>query len=238
MPLASPRPASLAAAPARVTLTGAEQRTIRVTNSGGAVTLLDVAPAGFALDPRGRPRIVPRSDAVAARLVVQPRQLALKPGEASTLVVSAAIPTHAQAGDHPALVLLTTRPRPGSGLGVRLQIGIVVMVRVPGAVTHRLDVRRLRVRRVHGADLIELAVLNRGNVTERLGRGRVLVTLRRRGRVIARLATTAREVFPRAVATQTFRYAGRFRGLVTALVAVARPASGVPVLRRSYRIRL
>ena len=112
------------------------------------------------------------------------------------------------------------------------------MVRVPGAVTHRLDVRRLRVRRVHGADLIELAVLNRGNVTERLGRGRVLVTLRRRGRVIARLATTAREVFPRAVATQTFRYAGRFRGLVTALVAVARPASGVPVLRRSYRIRL
>lgn len=238
MPLASPRPASIAAAPARVTLTGAEQRTIRVTNSGGAIALIDVAPAGFALDLRGRPRIVPRSDAVAARLVVQPRRLALQPGEPSTLVVSAAIPPHARAGDHPTLVLLTTRPRPGSGLGVRLQIGIVVMVRVPGAVTHRLDVRRLRVRRVHGADLIELAVLNRGNVTERLGRGRVLVTLRRRGRVIARLATTAREVFPRAVATQAFRYAGRFRGLVTALVAVARPASGVPVLRRSYRIRL
>src|SRR5207253_5331459 len=92
LPPASPRPAALAAAPARVTLTGAEQRTIRVTNSGGAVTLLDVAPAGFALDPRGRPRIVPRSDAVAARLVVQPRRLALQPGEASTLVVSAAIP--------------------------------------------------------------------------------------------------------------------------------------------------
>jgi hypothetical protein len=235
--VATSRPASLAASPARVTLTGPESRTIRVTNSGGRVALVDVAPAGFALDLRGRPRIVRRTDAAASRLEVQPRRLALQPGEASTLAVSAVPPAHARAGDHPALVLLTTQPR-GAGLGVRMQIGIVVIVRVPGAVLHRLELRGLRVRRARGADLLELSIMNRGNVTERLARERVRVSLRRRGRVIARLRAGPREVFPRSPATETFRYRGRLRGPATALVEVMPPANGVPILRRTFRIRL
>jgi hypothetical protein len=134
-------------------------------------------------------------------------------------------------------VLLTTQPR-GAGLGVRMQIGIVVIVRVPGAVLHRLELRGLNVRRGHRADLLELSVVNRGNVTERLGRERVRVSLRRRGRVIARLRAVPRELFPHSGATETFRYRGRLRGPATALVEVVRPASGVPILRRTFRIRL
>jgi hypothetical protein len=117
-------------------------------------------------------------------------------------------------------------------------IGIVVIVRVPGAVLHRLELRGLRVRRGHRADLLELSVVNRGNVTERLARERVRVSLRRRGRVIARLRAVPRELFPRSRATQTFRYGGRLRGPATALVEVVRPANGVPILRRTFRIRL
>src|SRR5207244_53871 len=108
LPVATPRPPSLAASPARVTLSGAESRTIRVTNSGGGAAFVDVAPAGFALDLRGRPKILRRTDAAALRLEVQPRRLALQPGEATTLTVSAVPPPHVRAGDHPALVLLTT----------------------------------------------------------------------------------------------------------------------------------
>lgn len=231
----APKPASLAAAPARVTLAGAGSKTIRVTNSGGRTAIVDVAPAGFALDLRGHPRIVP---AARLRLVLRPRRLGLRPGEVSTLTVSASLPPNARAGDHPALVLLTTRPRPGAGLGVRLRIGIVVIVRVPGAVAHKIAVGSMRVRRARAGARLELTLLNRGDVTERLGRDRVRVTLRRRGRVLARLRAAPREIFPRARASESFRYRGRLRGPATALVEIDRPADGVAILRRTFRIRL
>jgi hypothetical protein len=35
-----------------------------------------------------------------------------------------------------------------------------------------------------------------------------------------------------------FRYHGRLRGPATAVVEVVRPANGVPILRRTFRIRL
>jgi hypothetical protein len=168
---------------------------------------------------------------------VQPRRLTLQPGEATTLTVSAGPPPHVRAGDHPALVLLTTQRR-GAGLGVRMQIGIVVIVRIPGAVLHRLALRGLRVRRGHRGDLLELSVVNGGNVTERLARERVRVSLRQRGRLIARLRAGPRELFPRSRATETFRYRGRLRGPAAALVEVVWPANGVPILRRTFRIRL
>jgi len=232
---ALPFPAALAASPARLALAGGERETIRVTNSGGGVALVDVAPAGFALDLRGRPRIV---RTVSPRLAVQPRRLTIAPGAASTVTVSATLPAGARPGDHPALVLFTTRPRRGAGLGVRLRIGIVVIVRAPGAVAHRLAVQQVRVRHGRTGDLLEVSVWNRGNVAERLGPDRVRVVLRRRGRVVARLHAAPRELFPGSRAIETFRYRGRLRGPATALVELARPRSGVQVLRRSYRIRL
>jgi hypothetical protein len=81
-------------------------------------------------------------------------------------------------------------------------------------------------------------LVNRGDVTERLGRDRVQVTLRRHGRLLARLRAAPREVFPRARARESFRYRGLFRGPATAVVEVDRPADGVAILRRSFRIRL
>jgi hypothetical protein len=233
--VAAPGPASLAASPARVTLTGTASKPIRVTNSGGRAAIVDVAPAGFALDLRGRPKIV---RAAPLRLDVRPRRIDLRPGEASTLTVSASLRPRLRAGDHPALVLLTTRPRPGAGLGVRLQIGVVVIVRVPGAVVHKLALRRVRVRHVPAGDVLEVSLVNRGDVTERLGRDGVRVTLRRRGRVIAHLRPAPREIFPRSRAIETFRYRGPARGSARAVVEIARPRAGVPVLRRTLRIRL
>jgi len=86
--------------------------------------------------------------------------------------------------------------------------------------------------------VLEVSVVNRGNVTERLGRDRVRLTLRRRGRVIARLRPAPREIFPRSRAIETFRYRGPVRGPALAVVELARPSAGVPVLRRTLRMRL
>lgn len=235
---AAPRPASLAASPARVTLTGAESRTIRVTNRGGSAARIGATPAGFALDLRGRPRIVPRTDVAASRLAVQPRRLTLQPGETAALIVSAALPRGVRPGDHPALVLLTTQARAGAGVAVRMQIGIVVIVRAPGAITHRLDIQGLLVRRAGKRAVLELSILNRGNVTERLTRGRVRVSLLRHGRVVASVQPAAREVLPRTAASEAFGYRGRLRGWVTAVVEIAGPGGGLQTLRRTYRIRL
>ena len=236
--LAAPRPASLAASPARLTLSGAESRTIRVTNRGGSIALIDARPAGFALDLHGRPRIVARTDVAASRLAVQPRRLTLRPGETSTVIVSATLPRRVRPGDHPALVLLTTQTRAGAGVAVRMQVGIVVIVRAPGPVTHRLEIRGLHVRHAGKSEVLELSILNRGNVTEHLARGRVRVSLLRRGRVVASVQPAAREVLPRTAASEEFGYRRRLRGWVTAVVEISRPGGGLRTLRRSYRIRL
>ena len=93
-------PASLTAAPSRLALVGAAGQTIRITNSGGELIVVDVAPAGFALNLRGRPRIVPRAHAVAASwLSIRPRRLRLPPGRAASLTVSAAPPARAAPGE-------------------------------------------------------------------------------------------------------------------------------------------
>jgi hypothetical protein len=103
---------------------------------------------------------------------------------------------------------------------------------------HRLALRRVRVRHVPAGDVLEVSLVNRGDVTERLGRDRVRVTLRRRGRVIAHLRPAPREIFPRSRAIETFRYRGPVRGSARAVVELARPSAGVPILRRTFRIRL
>ncbi len=232
-------PASLVASPSRIALAGAASQTIRVSNPGREPIVVDVAPAGFALDLRGRPRIVPRTAAAAASwLSIRPRRLGLPPGRAASLTVSAALPPRAAPGDHAALVLLTTRPRRGADLAIRMQIGIVVVVRVPGTIVRRLELRELRVRRLGAGRLLELSVANRGNVSERLEPGRVRISFLRRGRVVARLRAPRREVLPRTAGIDEIRYRGRLRGWVTAVVEVAPPGRGTALVRRTFRIRL
>src|SRR5205823_3556159 len=177
------------ASPAHVTLVGAAQATIHLANSGRSPVVVDAGRAGFGLDLRGRPKIVSgdRARRVAAWLTLRPQRLSLQPGASADLIVSSALPSRPQPGDHDALVLLTSRPAHGVRVAVRMRLGIVVVVHVPGAIVRRLELRRLRVRRAGRARVLELFIANRGNVTETLRRDRVTVSLRRHGRTLARL---------------------------------------------------
>src|SRR5207237_4136583 len=100
-------------------------------------------------------------------------------------------------GDHHALVLLATRPVRRGVVALRTRVGVLVLVRVPGRIVRRLDVLALRVRRHGRGRLLELHVANRGNVTERLVRRCVTVSLVRRGRVRTTLAAAPRDLLPR-----------------------------------------
>jgi hypothetical protein len=234
-----PRPAvALTVSPAHVTLVGAARRAIRIANTGAGTIVVDLAPAGFALGPRGRPRILlagASARRAASWLGVRPNRLALAPGTASELVLVSKPPRAAAPGDHPALVLVTTRASPGAPVAVRMRVGITVLVRVPGRIRHALVVRSLHARRVAHRQMLELVVANVGNVVEWLRRGRVEVSLVVHGRVIARLDAAARELLPRSTAVFDLPYRAGVHGDVTAVVALH---DRVKTLRRSFRVPL
>jgi hypothetical protein len=230
-------PVALAASPVRVSLTGKSTRTVRITNWGATELMADVGTAGFALGLRGRPRIVRRSSGsslAASWIAVRPRRLALAPGRTETLTVSSILPRGAEPGDHPALVLVATRPRERGGVAVRMRIGIVVVVRVPGTIVHRLEVQGLRVRGSSRMRMLELSVTNRGNVTERIGPGRLRVVLLQRGRVVGRPHAARREVLPRSRAIEQIPFRGSLAGPVTVLVELGQ---GAHMIRRHFHLR-
>ena len=232
----SPRWAtSLSVTPTHVRLAVGASRTIRLTNSGAGSVVVDAAPAGFALDLRGRPRVAPRGRG-PSWFLIRPRRLELAAGRSASLTVSCWLPRRAEPGDHPALLLLTTEPRAGSTIATRLQIGVVVVVRAPGAIVRRLEVRGLRVRRRGGTRVIELFVANRGNTTERLRSDRVTVSLIRRGRMLATIRPRRRDLLPRTVGVVAVPYGGRLHGRLTARVALSLP--GLAPLYRVFRLRL
>ena len=231
-------PLAIAASPAHVRLAGTATATLRVTNWGSARVVADVGAAGFVLGLRGRPRIVrrPAGQRVAASwLTISPRRLVLPAGGSAVLRVSSAVPRRAEPGDHPALVLVTTRPRADARIGVRMEIGVVVVVRVPGAVVHRLALGRLSLRR-HGARrLLELGIANLGNVTEPVGPGRLRVELLQRGRVVGRARPARRQLLPRSRGVEEIAYRGRVTGPVEVLVELTQ---GGRTMRRVFHLRL
>ena len=99
-------PLALTAAPAHVTLAGAARAEVNVTNSGLSAVVVDVVRAGFSLDLRGRPRVVPgeRARAAASWLTVAPRRFVLDPGTTRSLTVTSRLPRRVEPGDHDALV--------------------------------------------------------------------------------------------------------------------------------------
>jgi hypothetical protein len=210
-----------------------------VTNSGASRVVVDVTRAGFALDLRGRPRIVRRAAARSAArwLTFRPRRLALPPRGSASLVVAAKPPARAEPGDHDALVLLTSRPRAAAGVAVRMRLGVVVVVRAPGTVKRRLRLGALRVVRRGRTRLLELVVANRGNVTESLERADALLSLTKNGRRLAVLAPVGRSLQPHTRGIVQFRYRGSRRGLVHARVWIGE-APGRAVVRRMYWLRL
>jgi hypothetical protein len=229
---------ALTASPSHVRLPGAGRAVVRVTNPGVERLMVDMRRAGFALDLRGRPKIVSAKDvrrSAARWLSLRPRALALGPGATRSVAIVSKPPSRAEPGDHDAVVLLTTRRRSQGRVAVRMRLGVVVVVRVPGAVRRRLVLRRVRVVVGRRTRTLELLVANRGNVTESFSRARSVVSLHRGGRRLARLTAAPRSLRPGTSGVLQFR-SGRMRGSVTAHVDVA-STSGT-VIRRTLRIRL
>jgi hypothetical protein len=198
-----------------------------VTNSGADPVVVDVARARFALDLRGRPRVGARRP---TWLAVSPRQLSLAPGANATVTVTSRVPPGAEPGDHSELVLLTTRSPTARGLPVRVRLGVVVVVRAPGKVVHRVNVLRIRARRVGRGSMLGLLLANRGNVTETVGGSCALLWLHRRGRILARLRAPERRILPHTSGLVELTYRGRVRGRLAArVVPPARP--GCPRIR-------
>jgi hypothetical protein len=120
-------------------------------------------------------------------------------------------------------VLLTTRPLGVHRVRLRLRVAVVVDLRVRGRIVRRLLPRALTVRRRGSLRILELRVVNRGNVTERLGGNRIRLGLRLHGRSFATLRPRRRELLPHSTGIVTFVYGGRVRGRVRAQVEL-RPA--------------
>ena len=230
---AAGRGIGLSASPLRLKLAGASSATVTVRNPGNRPLLVDVSRAGFARSLRGRPRVQPVHGALGW-LRLRPRRVRLAPGARVRLRVTAVPPRRAEPGDHPAVVLLTTRPLGVHRVRMRLRVGVLVVLHVPGPIVRRLAARSLSVHRLGTRRLLELRLVNRGNVTERLGARRLRLVLLRRGRVIARLRPRRRELLPHSVGIAQFVYRGAVRGELVARVELHPPAGGRP---RSFRIR-
>jgi hypothetical protein len=217
---------SLIASPSHLAIRGSGVGVVGVTNSGSQSAVVDAARGGFALDLRGRPRVLARR---GSWLSVRPARLTIAPGATASVAVSARVPRGAEPGDHSELVLLTTRPLSGPGLAVRMRLGVVIVVRAPGRVVRRLAVVRVHARRAR----LELLVANRGNVTERVSRPCVRVTIRRGARVIARLRPLERDLLPHTAGIVEVPYRRPARGRVSARIDFA---PGPPCLDGRWRI--
>lgn len=231
---AAGRGIALSASPLRLTLRGVSAAAITVRNPGRRTLLVDVSRTGFARSLRGRPEVRP-AGAEIGWLRLRPRRLRVAPGAKAVLHVVARPPRRAEPGDHPALVLLTTRPLGVRRVRVRLRVGVIVDLHVKGRIVRRLDARALRVRPVGGRRLLELLLVNRGNVTERLGGKRLRLAIVRDGRALATLRPRRRELLPRSAGLVEFVYRGRVRGEVLARIELRPAEGGVP---RSFRVRL
>jgi hypothetical protein len=237
---AGPTPVALTATPARVMLAGSGRTTLHVRNSGTRRVAVDVSRAGFRLDLRGRPRIVWNGGArsAAAWLTLQPAHFTIGPRSTASVVVTSKLPRKAEPGDHDALALLATRPVSSGRVGMRLRLGVVVIVRAPGQIVRRLQLGRLRVaRRPSGPKVLELAVANLGNVTEPLRGAHAVLSKAKDGRALASASAPNRDLRPRTRGIVAFRYRRTLHGWMTARVVI--PADGSRRrLLRTYRIRL
>lgn len=231
-------PLGLTAAPAHVSLDGTGSASVRISNPGNGPVSVDLARAGFALDLRGAPKIVAHGARRAATswLTLRPARFVLLAGATRAVALSARVPAGAEPGDHDALVLVTTRPVRRAAVALRMRIGVVVVVRAPGRVVRRLTIGPLQAHRAHGPRVLELTVVNRGNVTETLSRGRLRLVLRR-GRRQTTLFFEPRDLRPGTRGVAQIRYRGPLHGWVTARVRL-RAVSGDAAVTRAYRVRL
>lgn len=229
-PGASSAGIGLSVNPLRLELAGGSGTTIVVRNPSKRSMLVRVAPAGFARSLRGRP-LVQTAGGAATWLRVGPRNLRIAPGRAARLRVRAKPPRSAKAGDHPALILLTTRPPGRRSVQILLRIGVEVLVRVKGRTVRRLEPQELKVRRHRAERLLELRLFNGGNVTERLDGASLRLVLSRNGRWVSTLRAGPLELLPHSAGIAEFVYRGRVRGAVRGRIELRPPVRGG---RRSF----
>ena len=226
--------AALGVSPLRLELKGTSTASITVRNPGARPLVVTVTRAGFARTLHGKPRIEAARGA-AGWLRARPHRLRLAPHATASFHVTARPPTRARPGDHPALVLLATRPPSDKKVHVLLRVGVVVLVRVAGTIVHHLVPQALSVRRHGSARLFLLRLANRGNVAERIGGAGLELVLRRHGKSLATLRARRLELLPDSAGIAQFSYRGAARGRVRARV-VLRPATMGPT--RSFRVTL
>lgn len=215
--------------PVRLSLAPGGAGVVHVANGGRRAALVELGVAGFALDLRGTPRVVRRSDGTGA-LSLRPRRLLVPRRGATTFEVRVARRSRLGPGDHPALVLLSARSAGGAGVGVRVRIGLTVEVRVPGALRRRVELGRLRVRR----RVLALLATNRGNVAERVTRGSLALHVMRRGRLLAVLRPRPRDLLPGSRGVLEFTLPRRLHGRVGIVVTAAR----LPARGRRYQVSI
>lgn len=231
---AAGRGIALSASPLRLTLRGASSAAVVVRNPGRRALLVDVSRAGLVRSLRGRPQVRPARGS-ARWLRMSPRRMRIAPGAKRVLHVRAVPRRSAAPGDHPAVVLLTTRPLGVKQVRVRMRVGVIVVLRIRGRIVRRLDARALAVRRRGALRLLELRLVNRGNVTERLARDGLRLALLSGGRKVATLRPRSRELLPHSAGLAVFAYRGGLRGAVLARVELPPPVRGP---QRSFRARL
>lgn len=224
---------ALSASPLRVTLQGASAAIVTVRNPGRRTLRVDVSRARFIRSLQGRPGVRPANGAVAW-LRLRPRRFRIAPGAKATLHVVATPRRRAAPGDHPAVVLLTTRPLGVRRVRLRLRVGVIVVLHVRGQIVRHLDARSLTVHHAGARRTLELLLVNRGNVSEQLGDDKLRLILLRDGQVFATLRPRRRELLPRSAGLAEFAYRGGIRGPVLARVEMAPIVGGT---RRSFHVR-
>ena len=225
---------ALGVSPLRLELKGTSPASITVRNPGTRPLVVTVTRAGFARTLHGKPRIKAARGA-AGWLRIRPRRRRLAPHAAASFRVSAKPPAGAPPGDHPALVLFATRPPADRRVHVLLRVGVVVLVRVSGTIVHRLVPQALSVRRNAASRLFSLRLVNRGNVAERIGGGRLELVLLRHGKPLATLRARRLDLLPHSAGIVQFSYGGAARGSVLARVVFRRATDGTA---RSFRLTL
>lgn len=235
----TPPAAALGVSPLRVEMTGASTASITVRNPGAHPLIVTATRAGFARTLHGKPRIKAahggRVRGPAGWLRTRPRRLRLAPHATATFRLTAKPPATARPGDHPTLVLFTTRPPAEKRVRVLLRVGVVVLVRVPGTIVHRVEPQALSVHRHGAARLFSLRLANRGNVAERLRGSRLELVLRLHGKRLATLRARLIDLLPHSVGIAQFAYRGAVRGRVRATVLLRPATIG---RERSFRVTI
>jgi hypothetical protein len=226
--------AALGVSPLRLELAGASTASITVRNPGARPLIVTATRAGFARTLHGKPRIEATRGA-AGWLRARPRWLRLAPHATALFRLTAKPPARARPGDHPALVLLATRPPADKKVHVLLRVGVVVLVRVAGTIVHRLEPQALSVRRSGASRLFSLRLANRGNVAERIGGARLELVLSRHGKPLATLRARLLDLLPHSAGIAQFSYRGAVRGPVLARILLRPPTIGRP---RAFRLTL